>query len=510
MKRIIERKNFFYNAVEIGLAIIFSVAIVFFAISTEWIWFDECFSLALVRHSLKDIILLTAADVHPPLYYLILKTAVVLFGEPVYIAKLVSAFPAVLTLIFSILFLKKNFSDKAAVLFIFCFMASHNIVQCSVEIRMYSWALCFVTMAAIAVWYIISTNKMVWWGVFLFCAECAAYTHYYAGVTVGIGYLLLLCYIIKCNKKKKIIPALLVALLCLLLYLPWILITVRQFTDFSDNTWIASFNFRDIRLAVLNIFSVGYFRYQSVFSKEASLTVLFTALFLYLCACFLVRKNKTQKDFVALYGLGSVILLLVFGISISLLVSPIFIPRYVIPAYGLVWFFFAIEGSFIKNNKNFIVLNGIIFIFGCITFISSFSLQQEENKQFKTFHSYLLSQIKPIDIFEFEKTSLDFYIISYLFPKHQIMVERDTDRYYYDTVWDKVFEVNYITYFELFNSSKFKNSRILKFMNASDEYEDYFFREDNIEFCGSFKIRAYEIRREFKLYSKYIEIEKNE
>jgi 4-amino-4-deoxy-L-arabinose transferase-like glycosyltransferase len=467
------------------------VAIIFFAISTEWIWFDESFSLALVKHPLKDIILLTATDVHPPLYYLILKTAVVLFGDPIYIAKLVSAFPIMLTLIFSVLFLKKNFSDKAAILFIFCFMASQDIICYSAEIRMYSWALLFVTMAAIAAGYIISTQKMVWWGVFLFCAECAAYTHYYAGVTVGIGYLLLLCYIIKFDRKKKIIPALLVALLCLLLYLPWILIAARQFSTFSDNTWISSLTIHDISLFVLNIFSVGYFRdQQSILSKDSILSFLFITLFLCLFVRFLIRKNKTQKDFIALYGLGSVALLHVFGVSISLLIRPMFLFRYVIPVYGLVWLFFAIEGSLIKSKKIFIGLNVVIFVFGCIVFRSLFSLQREKNEEFKTFHSCFVSQINPNDILVYEGNSfLDFYMVSYLFPKHpMMMMKRDTDWSYYE-VYDKIFEVNFIAYSELFNSDKFKNSRILRFMNASDEYEDRFSKEGNVVFCGSFRIK---------------------
>jgi hypothetical protein len=57
---------------------------------------------------------------------------------------------------------------------------------------MYSWALFFITTAAIAVFYGIKTNKSRYYIVFLFCALGAAYAHYYAAVVAGIGYIMLL------------------------------------------------------------------------------------------------------------------------------------------------------------------------------------------------------------------------------------------------------------------------------------------------------------------------------
>ncbi|MCD7798392.1 MAG: hypothetical protein LUG84_03150 [Akkermansiaceae bacterium] len=44
------------------------------------IWLDEAFTLGLIRHDMADVIGLTAQDVHPPLYYLMLKMAEDLFS----------------------------------------------------------------------------------------------------------------------------------------------------------------------------------------------------------------------------------------------------------------------------------------------------------------------------------------------------------------------------------------------------------------------------------------------
>ena len=41
---------------------------------TRWsIWFDEAFSAYLIRYSYSEVAQFTATDVHPPLYYWLLK-----------------------------------------------------------------------------------------------------------------------------------------------------------------------------------------------------------------------------------------------------------------------------------------------------------------------------------------------------------------------------------------------------------------------------------------------------
>ena len=54
---------------------------VFFLLIGSWtcfspaIWVDEAFSLELIKHPFVELVKLDAADVHPPLYYLIYKAA---------------------------------------------------------------------------------------------------------------------------------------------------------------------------------------------------------------------------------------------------------------------------------------------------------------------------------------------------------------------------------------------------------------------------------------------------
>ena len=66
------------------------------------LWSDESFSLLLIQKSYFDIIGTTMADVHPPLYYFILKFVVSLFqvfglsvDSTIVVAKFVSVVPFV-------------------------------------------------------------------------------------------------------------------------------------------------------------------------------------------------------------------------------------------------------------------------------------------------------------------------------------------------------------------------------------------------------------------------------
>ena len=49
---------------------------------TRWsVWFDEAFSAYLARFNIVEIAHFTSLDVHPPLYYWLLKGWTVLFGH---------------------------------------------------------------------------------------------------------------------------------------------------------------------------------------------------------------------------------------------------------------------------------------------------------------------------------------------------------------------------------------------------------------------------------------------
>lgn len=72
--------------------IILAVLIVTLGFSEE-IWLDESFSIHMMGHSLDEIIHFTSIDVHPPLYYFILKLFVFVAGKHMIVYRIASIIP---------------------------------------------------------------------------------------------------------------------------------------------------------------------------------------------------------------------------------------------------------------------------------------------------------------------------------------------------------------------------------------------------------------------------------
>ena len=132
------------------------------------IWYDELFTVGMAEHSYGELVRFTAADVHPPLYYCIVK----LFADlcklfapgvgTVIPAKIVSVLPYFILLIYAVTFIRKRFGIFVGGLFLFCVTAMPQLPAYTVEVRMYGWALLFVTAAFLhgyaLVWYYVNRN----------------------------------------------------------------------------------------------------------------------------------------------------------------------------------------------------------------------------------------------------------------------------------------------------------------------------------------------------------------
>ena len=113
------------------------------------IWTDEAFTMELVNtNSIAGIIKGTAIDVHPPLYYLIAYVFVAIFGASLQIYKIVSIVPMVLTMLLGWFCVKPWFGSKTTVLYILFLNAIPCVMEYGVQVRMYSWCIFFISVAA--------------------------------------------------------------------------------------------------------------------------------------------------------------------------------------------------------------------------------------------------------------------------------------------------------------------------------------------------------------------------
>ena len=104
--------------IRLGIALFFS--------SVTAVWFDEIYSLVFAFRPVRELISLTAKDVHPPLYYIILRAFLLLFDKifPIMkseqVGKIVTIIPFFLILIYAITIVRKQYGFFVSALFFFC------------------------------------------------------------------------------------------------------------------------------------------------------------------------------------------------------------------------------------------------------------------------------------------------------------------------------------------------------------------------------------------------------
>ncbi len=334
------------------------------------IWYDELFTVGMIEHSYGDLIAFTARDVHPPLYYCIVKFVVDLCKlisvqtDPVAAAKLVSTLPYFGLLCYSVTLIRKSFGMFTGGLFFFCLIAMPQLPAYTVEVRMYSWALLFVTAAFLHAYGTLTAKegkgKRIHAAAFVLYGIAAAYTQYFACVAVVMIYFcVLLVFVLR--DRGRIREWLLWVGISVAAYLPWLLILYRQITAVRENYWILPLTWRSLGGCVK-------FLMKPVFTNDTVNTVLAVVLAAGYAAVFagcgwryklehngrVFEKGADNPHFIpAAAGLTVLAGVVEFGFAASVILRPIFVYRYMIPALGCFWLCFALcMNSILYKPKN--------------------------------------------------------------------------------------------------------------------------------------------------------------
>lgn len=337
---------------------------------SQRIWTDEAFSLMMITHSYPEMVLLTAADVHPPLYYLILKFVVEVFQgifpqiPAVYPAKLVSVIPYLLMMVLSLTKVRKHFGTFASAMAILCLSVMPPLLSYGVEIRMYSWGLAFVTAAFLYFYQLLVSSSKTSGIFFVVSSLCAAYTHYFACVSVGLLYLALLAYYFFCNRSRLKLWVIL-SVFTAAGYLPWFLIFINQARTVSQGYWIGTI-------------TPGTFLSYFLFAFENGILLAFVLLLA--AGAFLSRTPRSATHYAALVGIFLPFGTTLVGVAASLLIRPVFIARYMVPSLGCLWLGLCILLS--QGKKTFAQIS--FFLLACaiaILELPSFVQVESTHKQ---------------------------------------------------------------------------------------------------------------------------------
>ena len=342
------------------------------------IWYDELFTVGMIEHSYGELVGFTARDVHPPFYYMITKLVVDLWkmlsagAGTVVIAKVVSVLPYFLLLVYSVTFIRRRFSIFAGGLFLFCSIAMPQLSGYTVEVRMYSWALLFVTAAFLHAYGTVHAGPCVnasedrpagrryvrvqkLHAAALVCyGLAAAYTQYFACVAVVMVYLYVLLVLIR-RDRGRIREWIIWVIVSIAGYAPWLLSLYRQITTVRAGYWILPLSWRTFGGCIK-------FLMKPAFSNDGLNTGLAVVFFIIYVSVFIyegrklyyyrrekhINSNRTmffggnaERFGFMTAGVSVLAGVVLFGFAASMLIRPVFVYRYMIPAMGCFWLAFA-------------------------------------------------------------------------------------------------------------------------------------------------------------------------
>ena len=205
------------------------------------IWFDEAYSVGMANQSLIDIWKIGGNDVHPVLYYWMLRIVSLLTGGSILAYRIFSAIPIILLGLIGFTHIRKDFGNKTGILFSFlCYFLPIMAVNAN-QIRMYSWAILIVTILAIYSYRIyLGNSEKKNWIIFGISSLASIYIHYYGLMAAGLINLFLLIYFIKNKKWKELKNQIVIGIIQVALYIPWLIYLLAQMKHVSKGFWIDS------------------------------------------------------------------------------------------------------------------------------------------------------------------------------------------------------------------------------------------------------------------------------
>ncbi|MGM9605133.1 MAG: glycosyltransferase family 39 protein [Faecousia sp.] len=300
------------------------------------IWADEAYTFAMLRHSFGEIWQITAADVHPPLYYFAAKLFSMPFGYSQYAVRLFSGICYFVILAVGGAELTRLFGRKTGLAFMVLFLMYPFALEHAVEARMYALSSLAVFLCALFAYRAWLENRVWDWIGFTAAGLCAGYSHYFALVAAGVLYgLLFVCCLAR--RRKLLKPWLAASAVTIVLYLPWLKCFLEQLAyKVSNEYWITPITIESL---VNDI----------IYLLHANGTGIFP-LFFGLLGLGLAVQLVREKAAVPLLALAVPVLTLLLGVCVSMVIRPVFIIRYLVPCAPLIIFFVACGISTIRRE----------------------------------------------------------------------------------------------------------------------------------------------------------------
>lgn len=326
------------------------VAAIFYSvgISHESVWYDEAYSAVMSRYPFGEILRFSSYDNHPPLFYLLLRVVHLIFGDSTWALRLLSVIGATGMIGLCLGPVKRIFGEKTAIITAVIMLFTPNLLIYAHEARMYTLSIMGVVGVALYGYLAITEERKRDWVLFYLFTIFSLYLHYFALIAVVFAHLLFLIWILK-EKKEKLKEFLIGGVISALCYLPWLITFIRQVMDVDKGFWLGPVSIDSVIGGLYKPFVYKEFypdiRIQMDLALGLSLVVIFIGW-------LFVRKRKMEKE-IQMYRLllWVYLLTLITTVVVSIILMPIFHPRYIMVVSGLFILLIGLGISVIPNQK---------------------------------------------------------------------------------------------------------------------------------------------------------------
>lgn len=315
------------------LIVVGAVGLRAWQLTARSLWFDEAFSWRLIQFPVDEMIARDAADVHPPLYYLLLKGWAWVFGSSLLSLRSFSVALGAATVALGYLFTATAWKSRPAGLMAALLLAvSGYQIQFSWEARMYTLG---TALALLSAWLLIRASRrptMLSWAAYGLSAAALIYTHYYALFTLAAEAVFILGYLLVATRGRvgEILQsrlfwyAVLSGAVIVTCFAPWLPTFIAQNGQVQSSFWIPPTTRWSLPDTFYRLFlpTTGTPRHEG---GRVILTLLPLVLVLALWIWLAVRRKFNDAGWLAaLLGLVP----FVVSIALSLLTRSIYQDRY--------------------------------------------------------------------------------------------------------------------------------------------------------------------------------------
>lgn len=284
------------------------------------IWRDEAFSYLLAKKNFWQILSLSAQDFSPPLYPLLLKFWISIFGASEIALRSLSFVAYLFTFYFFYMFLTKILKTDRnwTVVYSVLFFINPFLNYYAFEARAYSL---FSLLTIASFYYFLSKKKLP----YIVTTVFGLYTHYFMVFVLASQALISLVSNLAHSEKREQLKTFGKAFL---FFVPWVLFFFLKNRVVNDSFWIEPPTLRTL----VRLPSILYLGFEGNFNffKEQVFGFSLLLYTLIILSSINILKNSRHKELLKVFTIWVFVpALLVYLIS---LFKPIFFPRYLILA----------------------------------------------------------------------------------------------------------------------------------------------------------------------------------